>query len=252
MHGRLALITVLIVLALVGVYSITNEQSHLKRAADLLDAGKHRAAIKVISSAIKSDPSNVDAYTTSISLLSSHKRYKDAALIADSLQKRLKEKKLDRKLARDELVSIYISLGLIYQKVPDLARAECAYKEALALAPDSPILLNNLGWFYADNGLKLNEALRLTKRAVSLAPNDGNIIDSLGWTMYKLGRFKAAVGELERAVLLKPDSPELRYHLGATYIKNAMHEEAYIELKKSLILDNNMIDASTLLKTLQI
>jgi Flp pilus assembly protein TadD len=140
---------------------------------------------------------------------------------------------------------------MVHQKVPDMQRAESLYKSALAVAPNSPQLLNNLGWFYADNGIKLKEALRLTTRAAVLAPNDGNIIDSLGWTQYKIGQYNTAILTLNHAVKLEPDAAELRYHLGAAYFDAKKRDEALIELNKALIINANITDAAKLIKKLQ-
>ncbi len=250
MFFRAAIIIVIITLSAVGFVN-QNQFVHLQNAADLFNTGKPHAASKAVSAAIKSDPSNVDIYTTSILLLSDNENYKDAALIGDSLLKRLKDGKLNHKPTREELARIYVLLGTTYQELPDPERADFFYKSALALAPNSPALLNILGWFYADTGVKLDDAIRLTKRAAKLAPDDGNIIDSLGWALYKQGRIASALSKLQQAAALQPDSSEVRYHLGAAYAKAKMRTEARIELKKALIIDINMTAASKLLKTIQ-
>jgi Flp pilus assembly protein TadD len=171
--------------------------------------------------------------------------------VGDALLNRVKSGRLDRKLSKDELVEIYTILGTVYHEISNLPKAESAYKLALEIFPDSPLLLNNLGWFYADEGINLSEALRLTKRAATLAPRDGNITDSLGWAQFRLGRYAAAVRTLKRAVELQPDAAELRYHLGAAYAKIGRRSHALVELHKALILDPDMTEVSVLLKTLQ-
>ncbi|MCE5324532.1 tetratricopeptide repeat protein [bacterium] len=225
--------------------------SRISRAVGLLDSNKPHAAVNEMYAAIKSDPSRFDIYAISIDLLFKKERYHDAANIGDALLKRIKSGRLDRSLTDEELASTYVILAQVYQNVPDLQKAESAYEHALAISPDSPQLLNALGYFYADSGIKLNEALRLTKRAAALAPNDGNIIDSLGWSQYKLGQYAASINTLKRAVELQPDAAELRYHLGAAYNSVGKRDEALIELNKALVIDSNMTRAAKLIKKVQ-
>ncbi|MEN6356214.1 MAG: tetratricopeptide repeat protein [Armatimonadota bacterium] len=226
--------------------------SRLSKAAGLLNDNKPHAAADELFAAVKAEPSRFEIYTSSVDLLCEKERYKDAARIGDVLLVRIKTGRLERKLTREELASVYVKLGMVYQKVPDLPKAESLYKSALALAPNSPQLLNDLGYFYADSGIKLKEALRLTRRAAMLAPNDGNIIDSLGWSQYKMGQYATAIHTLKRAVKLEPDFAELRYHLGAAYYSAGKQNEAQIELNKALIIDSGLTDAAKLIIKIQI
>ncbi|MCE5314282.1 MAG: tetratricopeptide repeat protein [Armatimonadota bacterium] len=244
-------VAVVVCTIVVGCSDVGPSAASLSRAANLLDNGKYHAADKEMSAAIASDPTNLDTYTTAIALYSDRLRFADAAHVADTLQARLKSGKLTPKPSDEELGSLYLMFGLTYQQARRLDDAQNAYKNALALFPNSPHILNNLGWFYADEGINLNEALRLTKRAASLLPKDGNVVDSLGWAQFKSGRYETSARTLKRAVELEPDNSELRYHLGAAYSRIGKHIEANIELRKALILTPNMTKASLLLKTLQ-
>ncbi|MCX8053752.1 MAG: tetratricopeptide repeat protein, partial [Armatimonadetes bacterium] len=130
-------------------------------------------------------------------------------------------------------------------------QAERAYRAALTTAPNSAALMNNLAYFYAEEGIKLDEALLLAERAVRLLPNDANIVDTLGWAQYKKKRYSDAARTLERAVRLKPDDPTLRYHLGATYFKLGKLWNSRIELEKALLLDREMLEAKKLLRVIR-
>ena len=72
------------------------------------------------------------------------------------------------RVTSEQAASLYYSLALACDDAHDLAGAEAAYVAALRLVPDSPQSLNGLGWFYAEHGIKLNQALKLTTRAVHL------------------------------------------------------------------------------------
>lgn len=73
---------------------------------------------------------------------------------------------------------LYTTLGDVYYGLRDVKDAENAYRQAICLNKDSAGTYNNWGYMYADLGLKLDDALRLTSRAVELEPGNGMYMDS--------------------------------------------------------------------------
>lgn len=246
--------TYLVVCALVllaGCSDINDRvQSHLSRADELLSAGKIRQARAEIDAAIIADPSRSITYQIAIGKYWERGLYSDVIEVSEQFFTLADSSKIKPKLTKEDRVSTYFILAFAYEKLGRLDEAETIYKEILSIIPDNPISLNALGWFYADNGIKLNKALALTKRAVALAPNAGEIVDSLGWAQYKLGRYDEAIKTLRKAAELEPDIAEIRYHLGAAYAKRSKKTEALIELNKARILDPGIQEASKLIATL--
>ncbi len=78
-------------------------------------------------------------------------------------------------------------------------------------------MLNYLGYSWVDQGLNLDDGMRMIKRSVEQRPDDGYIVDSLGWAWYRIGNYDEAVKQLERAVELKPVDPTINDHLGDAY-----------------------------------
>lgn len=115
----------------------------------------------------------------------------------------------------------YYYLGSCLLKMNRQSEAVSAFEQALAIRPSDPILLNNIGYSYADEGIRLQEAEELVKRAVAMRPREGFILDSLGWVYFKQGRLMEALACLERAHRLTPGDPSIAGHL----IK--VREEAY-------------------------
>lgn len=80
---------------------------------------------------------------------------------------------------------------------------------AYRLDPDDPGAGNNLGYYYAERGIKLDEAERMIRKALAATSSEkrGNIAfqDSLAWVFYKQGRF-AAAGRLFGHVLEQLDA----------------------------------------------
>ena len=66
-------------------------------------------------------------------------------------------------------------------------------RKALELQPEQPHVLNYLGYSWIDQGINLDEGMKMIKRAVDQRPDDGYIVDSLGWAYYRIGNFEDAV-----------------------------------------------------------
>jgi tetratricopeptide (TPR) repeat protein len=112
---------------------------------------------------------------------------------------------------------IYYFRGICFERVKQWPRAEADFKRSLDLFPDQPHVLNYLGYSWIDQGINLDEGMRMIKRAVEQRADDGYIVDSLGWAYYRLGNVEEAVKHLERAIELKPDDPTINDHLGDAY-----------------------------------
>ena len=124
---------------------------------------------------------------------------------------------------------LYYFRGIAYERIHQWPKAEADFKEALKLYPDQPLVLNYLGYSWVDQGVNLEEALRMLRRAVDLKPSDGYIVDSLGWANYKLGHYEEATRDLERAVDLKPVDPVVNDHLGDAYWRVGRKTEAHFQ-----------------------
>ena len=112
---------------------------------------------------------------------------------------------------------IYRKLGICYEQTDQTQKAETAFGRALELNPNDSGALNYLGYWWADEGRNLKEAMELITKAVQLYPENGYYADSLGWVYFKIGNTKKAVTWLERAVELAPDDAVIHDHLGDVY-----------------------------------
>lgn len=114
---------------------------------------------------------------------------------------------------------IFYFRGICYERAKEWAKAEADLQKALELFPEQPHVLNYLGYSWIDQGLKLDQGMKMIRRAVEQRPDDGYIVDSLGWAHFRIGEFDEAVKHLERAVELKPEDPTINDHLGDAYAK---------------------------------
>jgi tetratricopeptide (TPR) repeat protein len=121
---------------------------------------------------------------------------------------------------------IYYFRGICFERAKQWPKAEADLKKSLELFPDQPHVLNYLGYSWIDQGINLDEGMRMIKRAVEQRADDGYIVDSLGWAYYRLGNIEEAVKHLERAIELKPEDPTINDHLGDAYWRVGRELEA--------------------------
>jgi len=122
--------------------------------------------------------------------------------------------------------TIFYFRGICHERSKQWAKAEPDFKKALELYPDQPHVLNYLGYSWIDQGVNLDEGMRMIRKAVEQRPDDGYIVDSLGWAYFRLNNYEEAVKHLERAVELKPEDPTINDHLGDAYWRVGRQLEA--------------------------
>jgi tetratricopeptide (TPR) repeat protein len=120
-----------------------------------------------------------------------------------------------RRFGEDAGVSL--DLATCYIQLGRPGEAEAIGRRLLAQQPDSPVLLNYVGYLLADENRELPEAEQLVRRALAQDPDNGAYVDSMGWVYYRLGRLEDARRELERALDLTGGDSEVREHLGDVY-----------------------------------
>jgi len=140
---------------------------------------------------------------------------------------------------------LYFNLGTVYDKLNRFDDVVRVMETAIGLDPHHADALNYLGYSYAERGVKIDQALSLTKRAVALKPSNGYYVDSLAWAMFKSGMFTEALTEMKRAVALAGDDPVLYEHLGDIYAKQRNLSDAREAWLHALELDpsnNKLMD----------
>jgi Flp pilus assembly protein TadD len=91
------------------------------------------------------------------------------------------------------------------------------YRQAIAANPDNALALNNLAFIYGESGDERAEGL--ARRAYELLPNSPGIMDTLGWILLNNGETTEAYQLLERAASLNPESRNTQYHLAVASSK---------------------------------
>jgi tetratricopeptide (TPR) repeat protein len=210
----------------IKIYERVPSNSPLKRnaqiqlATDLDSADRSDEAIKILKGVISDDPKDLEAIMALGNIERGRKKFADCAETYSKAIDALPD-------ATDKNnMFYYYYRGICEERSHQWPKAEADMKKALELQPDQPHVLNYLGYSWIDQGVNLDEGMKMIKRAVEQRPDDGYIVDSLGWAYYRLGNYDEAVKNLERAVDLKPEDPTINDHLGDAYWKVGRKLEA--------------------------
>jgi tetratricopeptide (TPR) repeat protein len=201
----------------IKVYERMPANSPLKRNAQIqmavdLDAADHSdEAIKILKGVISDDSKDLEALVALGNVERGKKKFEDCT---DTYSKAIDA--LEDPNDKGNTVYYYYR-GICEERSHQWPKAEADMKKALELQPDQPHVLNYLGYSWIDQGINLDEGMKMIKRAVDQRPDDGYIVDSLGWAYYRIGNYDEAVKNLERAVDLKPEDPTINDHLGDAY-----------------------------------
>jgi tetratricopeptide (TPR) repeat protein len=203
-------------------------QARLRTAA--LDAQENRLdqAITRLRALVAEKPDRIDAALTLADLLRSKERYAQALEAYDIAISRLPKQPDER------YWPVYFGRGMVLERLKQWPRAEADMKHALELSPEQPFVLNYLGYSWIDQGIHLEEGMKMLTRATELRPDDGAISDSVGWAYYRLGQFDTAVEWLERAIEQKGDDATVVEHLGDVYWHVGRHREARFQWERAL------------------
>ncbi|MFT3759348.1 MAG: PEP-CTERM system TPR-repeat protein PrsT [Thauera sp.] len=215
-----------------------------------LERGSRGDALKIAKDVQKQHPASPAGYVLEAEIESGAKRWAEAASAYRQAIERSNSGEIvvrlhevltrgDRKGEADKLAVSWLrehSQDLVVRGyLAERALAEKRYAEALdtfetmrGIAPDNPLVLNNLAWVASQ--LKNPKALEYAERAQSLAPDNASILDTLGVIQIEQGQTDKGLANVQRAVSLAPDYLELRLSLARSYAKLGRKDEARKEL----------------------
>src|SRR5215211_7300318 len=176
------------------------KNAQIQLATNLDTADRSDEAIKILKGVTADDPKDIEAIMALGNIERGRKKFADCAqtytMGIDAMPAAAAEK--------SAWVTYYYR-GICEERSKQWSKAEADMRKALEMQPEQPHVLNYLGYSWIDQGINLDEGMKMIKRAVDQRPDDGYIVDSLGWAFYRIGNFEDAVKNLERAIDLKPE-----------------------------------------------
>ena len=129
------------------------------------------------------------------------------------------------------------SRGVAYERNGEWNKAEKDLLTSLEVSPNQAYVINYLAYSWIEQGVKIEESLKMLEKANKIKSNDPYIIDSLGWALYKLKRYKESKDYLQLAVRLMPADPIVNDHYGDVLWKNGNEIQARYYWKYVLNLE---------------
>jgi len=143
-----------------------------------------------------------------------------------------------------------LSLSNIYVQQGDTRKGEQVLEVIFAENPEDISVNNDLGYLYADQGKKLEQAEKMIRKALKAEPDNAAYLDSMGWVLFKIGKFDEALEFLTKASDGRDgEDPTILEHLGDCLQKLKQKKPAIENWKKALELarkekwpDKNLIE----------
>ncbi|WP_173208125.1 tetratricopeptide repeat protein [Sphingopyxis sp. BSNA05] len=126
---------------------------------------------------------------------------------------------LGEQAKRSDLVmaNYWLALGGAQEQAGIWPEGLESLRKANELLPNSPTILNYLGYAQLERRENEAEAVAAIKQAHELRSSSPAITDSLGWAYFITGEHERAVAYLETALEGQPQDPTINEHLGDAY-----------------------------------
>ena len=131
---------------------------------------------------------------------------------------------------KDLIFRAYLAETSLKDKKYDQAVQQ--YRQMVEIAPKNPLLLNNLAWAMGKQGDK--GALQVIDKALAMTPNSPVLVDTLGTLQIEFGDTEKGVQNLRKAVSLGPKLPQLQVSLANGLIKAGKKDEARTAIETAL------------------
>jgi tetratricopeptide (TPR) repeat protein len=223
----------------------TSDEYFYQEAYILTDLGRVEEAVAMIKTKIvnkgkivTSTPAAARDINNYLMISNLYSQAKQGAKAVDAAQTALA-------LAQSEDLKqvVLLTLATAQNEAGDFKGSEKTLRDIIEKTPENATALNNLGYFLAERGEKLDEALEMTLKAVKTQPENSSFLDSLGWVHFKMGNYDEAERNLKEANRRDPSSATTLDHLGDVYAKQGKLEPARVVWQKALNLtsDNNEV-----------
>jgi Flp pilus assembly protein TadD len=180
-------------------------------------------AVKIFQSLLKTDPKSADLL---VRLAETERRKGDVNAAIDTFRLASQAAPADTRPL--------LQLGLLMDGTGRRDQAKPIYEQILKIQPDHPIALNNLAFIKAEEGQDLDEALTMAQRARQGLPNSPDVMDTLGWIYLKKNLSDDAIRTFKELVVSSPNSASYHYHYGMALLQKGDKPSAKRELETAI------------------
>jgi tetratricopeptide (TPR) repeat protein len=131
--------------------------------------------------------------------------------------------------------------GDIFMARKEYSAAIGEYERIVATEPKNAALLNKIGVAYQQLG-DLQRAERAYKRSMHADKNFASAVNNCGTVEYEKKHFGKAIGLYKKGLELHGDTPTMYSNLGYAYFANKEYPEAMSSFQKALALDPTIFD----------
>ena len=154
------------------------------------------------------------------------REYEEAIKILDTGRKMSADKKLT--------ASFDTYIADIHHELGNKEKMYQSYDKVLKNDPENVYVLNNYAYFLSVDGIRLDEALKMSAITVEKEPKNVTYIDTYAWILYKLGRYKDAKRWMEKVFSYDKNAQGINFeHYGDILYKLGDTEKAVQNWKKA-------------------
>ena len=198
-------------------------------------------AEKLLREAISLDATDSESYVMLAQVLLSQSRLDEARIEFDAIVTR-----------NPKDLAAATMAAMIVESQKKLPEAKKRYYAILEVNPRASVAANNLAWLLAEEGAKLDDALKLAQTAVAASPERAEIHDTLGWVYYRKELPSLAIPPFEQSIAKDGGNPTYHYHLALALVKSGGDSaRARKALQTALQLKPDYTDAQKLLDSLK-
>ena len=200
-----------------------HDLSYSYLASLYFELGKYREALAVLRQGLEKLPGNYTIFLSYISTLLQLGEYEEVVRSVD---------RLDYFLQAQNDPEIWNSFGAAYVGLGRYDEARPRLEKALALDPDFPPALSNLGFALLmkarseQNQILLKESMEKFKQAISQNQAFAPAYNGLGAAYKTAGEVEAAIECWLQALSLDPELDQVLYNLGYAYLEKGDKEKA--------------------------
>lgn len=133
---------------------------------------------------------------------------------------------------------LIFQLAVLFDKLGEKEKCLIQMQNIIEKNPNHAEALNYVGYTWAEQGIRLDEAEVLIRKALEIKPDSAFIIDSLAWVYYQKGDYVNALDLLKKAVTFFPEDPVILEHFGDAYYRNGNKKEAVAAYRSALDFDH--------------